>query len=48
MPSESKSEWSENTLEPLKRRFGERRERFETDSGLEVDAAYIPEDRISL
>ena len=44
MPSNDKREWSDNTLEPLKRRFGERRERFETDSGLEVDALYTPED----
>ena len=45
MPSKDKGEWRENTLGPLKKRFGERRERFETDSGLEVDAAYTPEDR---
>ena len=45
MPSKDKREWGENTLDPLKKRFGERRERFETDSGLEVDAAYTPEDR---
>jgi methylmalonyl-CoA mutase N-terminal domain/subunit len=45
MPSKDKREWSDNTLGPLKQRFGERRERFETDSGLEVDAAYTPEDR---
>ena len=45
MPSNDKREWSENTLEPQRKRFGERRERFETDSGLEVDAAYMPEDR---
>ena len=45
MPSKSNSEWEENTLEPLKRRRPERQERFETDSGLEVDALYAPEDR---
>ena len=44
MPSRKKQEWDENTLEPLKKRFGERQERFETDSGLEVDTVYTPED----
>ncbi len=43
MPSTSKSEWEENTLDPVKNRFGERRERFETASGLDVDTAYTPE-----
>ena len=44
MPSRTKEEWDENTLEPLKQRSGERQERFETDSGLEIDALYTPED----
>ena len=44
MPSKSKNEWDEKTLEPLKRRLGERQERFETQSGLEIDAIYTPED----
>ena len=44
MPSRKKQEWDENTLEPLKKRFGERQERFETDSGLEIDTVYTPED----
>ncbi len=43
MPSTSKSEWEKNTLDPVKNRFGERRERFETASGLDVDTAYTPE-----
>ncbi len=43
MPSTSKSEWEENTLDPVKNRFGERRERFETASGLDVDTTYTPE-----
>ena len=45
MPSNSKQEWQENTLEPLKKRFSERRPRFETNSGLEVDPLYTTEDR---
>ena len=44
MPSKSKNEWEENTLEPLKKRRGERQERFETESGLEVDPLYTSED----
>ena len=45
MPSESKQQWNENTLGPSKKRFGERQGRFQTDSGLEVDTLYTPEDR---
>ena len=44
MPSTNKQEWNDNTFEPVKKRFGERRDRFETDSGIEVDAVYTPED----
>ncbi len=44
MTSESKRQWSENTLEPLKRRFGERQPRFETASGIDVEPLYTPED----
>ncbi len=44
MPSNSKQEWNDNTLEPVKKRFGERRDRFQTDSDIEVDTVYTPED----
>ena len=44
MPSQSKKEWEEKTLGPLKERFGEREEGFETESGLEIDPLYTPED----
>lgn len=44
MSSASKREWGDTTLERLKSRFGERRERFESDSGIEVDTVYTPED----
>ena len=40
MPSGSKREWEERTLGPVRARFGERRERFESDSGLEIDTVY--------
>jgi methylmalonyl-CoA mutase N-terminal domain/subunit len=45
MPSNNKQEWEENTLGPLKKRFGERRESFESDSGLGIDATYTPEEQ---
>ena len=44
MPSTNKQEWNDSTFEPVKKRFGERRDRFETDSGIEVDTVYTPED----
>ena len=44
MPNNNKREWEERTLGPVKARFGERRERFESDSGLEIDTVYTPED----
>ena len=44
MPSQSKHEWSDNTLAPLVKRFGERQPRFETSSGVEVEPLYTPED----
>ena len=44
MPMPNKQEWQENTLEPLKKQRGERRERFETQSGLEIDTLYTPEE----
>ena len=44
MASTSKGEWEETTLERLKKPFGERQEAFETDSALEVDTLYTPED----
>ena len=44
MPSESKKQWTEGTLGPLKERSGERQDSFETSSGLEIDPAYTPED----
>ena len=44
VPSSNRDEWEKNTLGPLKERFGERRESFESDSGLGVDAVYTRED----
>ncbi len=44
MDNGSKRDWEERTLGPVKARFGERRERFESDSGLEIDTVYTPED----
>ncbi len=44
MPSKDKQQWREETLSPAVARFPERRESFETDSGLPIDALYAPED----
>ena len=42
--STSKQEWQDATLSRVTRRFPERRESFETDSGLILDTVYTPED----
>ena len=44
MASRSKKEWREKTLDPLVRRRPELEEEFSTESGLEQDAVYTPED----
>ncbi len=44
MPSESKTEWSDNTLDPLTARRPERKESFANTSGIEVEPLYAPED----
>ena len=43
--SGSREDWRERTLSPFLDRHGERRERFETSSGIEVRRLYGPEDR---
>ena len=42
--STSKQEWQDATLSPVTQRFPERREQFATDSGLDLDTVYTPED----
>ena len=44
MASENKEQWREAALEPLKKRYPERRDSFSTSSDLEVDTVYVPED----
>ncbi|PKB71872.1 MAG: methylmalonyl-CoA mutase [SAR202 cluster bacterium Io17-Chloro-G6] len=44
MPSKDKKQWQRETLEPSVKRFPERREKFQTDSGLAIDSLYSPED----
>ena len=44
MPSKDKEQWREQTLGPAIARFPERRESFETDSGIPIDSLYAPED----
>jgi methylmalonyl-CoA mutase N-terminal domain/subunit len=44
MPSKSKQEWRDTTLEKALKRSPERQERFEISSGTEVDTLHTPED----
>ena len=44
MSSKDKQQWHEETLKPAAARFPERRESFETDSGLTIEPLYAPED----
>ena len=44
MPSKSKKEWQDDTLQTALKRFPERQERFEISSGTEVEPLYCPED----
>ena len=42
--STNKHEWQDSTLSRVTQRFPERREAFATDSGLDLDTVYTPED----
>ena len=42
--STNKQEWQDSTLSRVTQRFPERREQFATDSGLDLDTVYTPED----
>jgi methylmalonyl-CoA mutase N-terminal domain/subunit len=44
MESKSKKEWLDNILSPLKSRFPERQNNFQTPAGLEIDSLYTAED----
>ena len=44
MPSKDKKQWRRETLEPAVERFPERRDKFQTDSGIDIDSLYSPED----
>ena len=48
MTGRGKREWREETLVPVVKRFPERQERFATESGIEQDTTYTPEDVQSL
>ena len=41
-PSEGQERWRRDTLEPVTRRFPERREQFQTDSGIPIEPIYAP------
>ena len=43
MPSSNQEEWEAQTLNPTVSRFPQRKDRFVTDSGIEIDALYGPE-----
>jgi len=44
MESKSKKKWLDNILSPLKSRFPERQNNFQTPAGLEIDSLYTAED----
>ena len=44
MESKSKKKWLDNILSPLKSRFPERQNSFQTPAGLEIDSLYTAED----
>ena len=44
MPSKSKTEWSDNTLDPLRAKRPERKGSFGNTSGMEVEPLYATED----
>ena len=41
-PSENQERWRRETLGPVTRRFPERREQFQTDSGIPIESIYAP------
>ena len=43
MTSHSREEWQENTLAPVVKRYPEREDRFRTESGIEQDTVYFPQ-----
>jgi len=47
MANKTKQEWRETTLAPALKRAAERQEKFETSSGVEIDAVYTPEDLVN-
>mgnify|MGYP001288558476 FL=1 len=48
MSSSNKEEWEKNTLGPTVTRFPQRQEQFVTDSGLEIDNLYSPENLVEV
>jgi methylmalonyl-CoA mutase N-terminal domain/subunit len=47
MANKTKQEWRETTLASALKRAAERQEKFETSSGVEIDAVYTPEDLVN-
>ena len=44
MVHRTKSDWSDETLDPVRKRFDERKNQFKTSSDIEIDALYNEED----
>ena len=44
MPAKDKDQWRRNTLEPALKHHPDRRAQFNTDSGLDLDTVYTPQD----
>ncbi|GIS64834.1 MAG: hypothetical protein CM1200mP3_10820 [Chloroflexota bacterium] len=44
MVHRTKRDWSDETLDPVRKRFDERKNQFKTSSDIEIDALYNEED----
>ena len=47
MPSKNKKQWLKNTLAPAVEKFKERQPEFQTDSGINIESLYGPDDNTS-
>ena len=47
MTNKTKQQWRKTTLDSALERAAERQEKFETSSGMEIDAIYTPEDLVN-
>ena len=47
MANRTIEDWEDSTLNPLKERFGERKDSFETTSGIPIETIYTRQKEIS-